>query len=179
MAEAAARIVRTVQTISKTPVGNIASVVDGTVNEIKYDGDKIIDIKIELDSSTIIGSNFIILSRYCSPQYIYLDSFDESQNTKYYKAGKGHRHSYYDYWKEGSNIPSVDPIQAMIRPTTTETEDFAEDQLTVTKKNFTDYVMPKVLLWRGLKQGDTVRMLKLNNGQKYYVMERLNGTLQR
>jgi hypothetical protein len=29
-----------------------------------------------------------------------------------------------------------------------------------------------VQLWRGLKVGDTVKMLKLSNGQRYYVLER-------
>lgn len=180
--DSVARIVKTVQTITKTPVGNIASIVDGTVEDVTYSGDNIINIKIRIKSSgnipnedIVLNSNFIILSRYCTPQYIYLDSFDESQDTTLYKAGKGHRHAYYDYWKEGTNFPTVDPIQAMIRPTTEETEDFPGKS----KKNYTDYTMPKILLWRGLQKNDKVRMLKLNNGQKYYVMERLNGTLQR
>lgn len=35
--------------------------------------------------------------------------------------------------------------------------------------------LPKILLWRGLREGDVVRMLKVQNGQYYYVLERESG----
>ena len=35
--------------------------------------------------------------------------------------------------------------------------------------------MPEIRLWRGLEVGDNVRMLRINEGQLYYVLERDEG----
>lgn len=35
--------------------------------------------------------------------------------------------------------------------------------------------LPKILLWRGLRVGDVVRMLSVNRGQLYFVLEREEG----
>lgn len=32
-----------------------------------------------------------------------------------------------------------------------------------------------IMLWRGLKKGDKVLMLKVGRGQKYYIMQRMEG----
>ena len=37
---------------------------------------------------------------------------------------------------------------------------------------WTKYALPKIRLWRGLKVGDVVRLLKIQDGQFYFVMER-------
>lgn len=37
---------------------------------------------------------------------------------------------------------------------------------------WTKYSLPKIRLWRGLKVGDVVRLLKIQDGQFYFVMER-------
>lgn len=37
---------------------------------------------------------------------------------------------------------------------------------------YTKYSLPKIRLWRGLKVGDIVRLLKIQDGQFYYVLER-------
>lgn len=39
----------------------------------------------------------------------------------------------------------------------------------------TDPDFPKIKLWRGLKVGDKVRMIRLKAGQLYYVIERVEG----
>lgn len=39
----------------------------------------------------------------------------------------------------------------------------------------TKLALPKIKLWRGLKVGDAVRMIRLQNGQLYYVIERVEG----
>lgn len=36
----------------------------------------------------------------------------------------------------------------------------------------TEFALPKIRLWRGLKVGDIVRLLKVQDGQFYFVMER-------
>lgn len=36
----------------------------------------------------------------------------------------------------------------------------------------TDEQLPVVIVWRGLEVGDTVRMLRVGNGNKFYVLER-------
>ena len=35
--------------------------------------------------------------------------------------------------------------------------------------------LPRLTLWRGLKVGDVVYMIKLSNGQKYFIMQREEG----
>lgn len=37
---------------------------------------------------------------------------------------------------------------------------------------YTKYALPKIRLWRGLKVGDVVRLLKVQEGQFYFVLER-------
>lgn len=37
---------------------------------------------------------------------------------------------------------------------------------------YTKFALPKIRLWRGLKIGDVVRLLKVQGGQYYYVLER-------
>ena len=45
-----------------------------------------------------------------------------------------------------------------------------------TEQEFDDLkALPKILLWRGLRKDDIVRMLKVQNGQYYYVLERESG----
>ena len=39
----------------------------------------------------------------------------------------------------------------------------------------TKLALPKIKLWRGLKVGDKVRMIRLKEGQLYYVIERMEG----
>lgn len=39
----------------------------------------------------------------------------------------------------------------------------------------TDAALPTVILWRGLQVGDTVYLLRFAQGQKYFVLQRLEG----
>ena len=39
----------------------------------------------------------------------------------------------------------------------------------------TEEALPKIKLWRGLKTGDKVIMMRVKQGQLYYVMERVEG----
>lgn len=39
----------------------------------------------------------------------------------------------------------------------------------------TKSALPDILLWRGLKVGDKVRVLRVNKGQMFYVLEREEG----
>lgn len=39
-------------------------------------------------------------------------------------------------------------------------------------KIYTEYALPKIRLWRGLVVGDVVRLLKIQDGQFYFVLER-------
>ena len=41
----------------------------------------------------------------------------------------------------------------------------------------TEKALPDILLWRGLKVGDVVFMLRCNKGQKYYVFQRKDGII--
>lgn len=39
-------------------------------------------------------------------------------------------------------------------------------------KIYTEFALPKIRLWRGLIVGDVVRLLKIQGGQLYFVLER-------
>lgn len=39
-------------------------------------------------------------------------------------------------------------------------------------KIYTEFALPKIRLWRGLMVGDVVRLLKVQDGQFYFVLER-------
>lgn len=39
------------------------------------------------------------------------------------------------------------------------------------------YTPPNLMLWRGLKVGDEVYMIKMAKGQKYYIMQRKEGVI--
>lgn len=43
--------------------------------------------------------------------------------------------------------------------------------------HITNAAMPDILLWRGLIVGDNVRMLRVNSGQMFYILEREEGIL--
>lgn len=42
-------------------------------------------------------------------------------------------------------------------------------------KVFTEYALPKILLWRGLLVGDVVYLLRVAKGQSYFVLQRQEG----
>jgi len=42
-------------------------------------------------------------------------------------------------------------------------------------KETTISALPDIILWRGLRVGDKVRVLRVNKGQMFYVMEREEG----
>jgi len=39
----------------------------------------------------------------------------------------------------------------------------------------TEMALPEIMLWRGLKIGDKVRLLRSFSGQRYYILERQEG----
>jgi hypothetical protein len=42
-------------------------------------------------------------------------------------------------------------------------------------KVYTEYALPKILLWRGLQVGDIVYLLRVAKGQTYFVIQRQQG----
>jgi len=42
-------------------------------------------------------------------------------------------------------------------------------------KIYTEYALPKILLWRGLQIGDIVYLLRVAQGQSYFVLQRQEG----
>lgn len=42
-------------------------------------------------------------------------------------------------------------------------------------KIFTEFSLPKILLWRGLQEGDIVYLLRVAKGQSYFVLQRQEG----
>ena len=57
------------------------------------------------------------------------------------------------------------------------TTSVAQSHSHIIPDHYTEFALPEICLWRGLEQGDEVRMLRCYSGQKYYVIERLEGVL--
>ena len=105
-------------------------------------------LKVKIEGRELTQS-FLILSALCKETHIYTDNVKKLD----------HRHV----------IPS----------TSTGSSGTDSHSHTVSSKT-TDPATPQdaqydIMLWRGLKVGDTVLMLKVSRGQKYYILQREEG----
>lgn len=105
-------------------------------------------LKIKVESRELTES-FLILGALCKETHIYTDHIKKLD----------HRHT----------VPA------------TSTQSAGEHSHSISARN-TDPVSPidgdyDIMLWRGLKVGDKVLMLKVGRGQKYYVMQRQEGVI--
>lgn len=107
-------------------------------------------LRIKVESRELTES-FLILGALCKETHIYTDHIKKLD----------HRHT----------VPSA----------STEAAGTYTHSHSISARN-TDPVSPiegdyDIMLWRGLKVGDRVLMLKVARGQKYYVMQRQEGVI--
>ena len=67
-------------------------------------------------------------------------------------------------------VTTVNPLRVRI-----ENRELTESFLIVGALCQDTYMAAGVLLWRGLRPGDRVLMLKVSRGQKYYILQREEG----
>ena len=103
-------------------------------------------LKIKIDNRFEVGEEFLILSALVKETIIKIPRREEEKYT--------HTHVIPEHTTspggEGSHthtIPQMDTLSAL----------------------------PDILLWRGLIVGDKVRVLRVNQGQMFYVLEREEG----
>lgn len=142
------RLVKTIQTITSRKATN-GDFVMGTVVNIK-------PLIIQV-GSVRLTENFLMLSPFCVETFINLDhSHTTSGSTKSTDLGS-HLHSV--------TISSSNYATSEV--------DLGSHSHSVELKS--ENGLGIVTLWRGLRIGDNVLMLKGANGQKYYVLQRQEG----
>lgn len=132
----------------KQPQNEIVDIVLGVVTSIK-------PLKVKIENRELTES-FLILGALCKETRIKADAFTILEHT--HKVAKGAT--------EASNVSGVETGTGshshVIPATTTEPA---------------KPIPTEVLLWRGLKVGDKVLMLKVGRGQKYYILQREEGVI--
>ncbi len=111
-------------------------------------------LKIKIDNRFEVDKDFLILSSMVKEMVINIPAIKPS-----YRDDKEHRHK----------IPA----------TVTTSVDSGNQSVGHNHKIeewFTEFEMPSIRLWRGLKKGDIVRLLRVTDSV-YYVLEREEGVL--
>lgn len=99
-------------------------------------------LKIKIDNRFEIDETFLILSNFVKEKKIILSNEDEED---------GHLHIIEPFETQSAG----DPIHTHVIPQTKTSRELTE-----------------IILWRGLEIGDIVRILRINKGQMFYVLER-------
>lgn len=123
-----------------------------------------ISVKIE---NREIPEEFLVVGAMCKETHVKWDRFTvlahTHTNTAFStNAETSHVHSYYDSTGSGSSTRSTDPTSHLHSIP----EKVSEPANTI---------IEDVLLWRGLQVGDKVLMIKLSRGQRYFILQRLEG----
>lgn len=103
-------------------------------------------LKIKIDKIELTES-FLILSALCKETKIKIPTSTES----------AHIHIVPSHTTESATVG-----------------EYGSHTHTIAELN-TEFALPEITLWRGLKVDDKVYMLKCCRGQKYYVLQRMEG----
>ena len=109
-------------------------------------------LKIKVENRLEIDETFLMLSAFVKEKWINIPEDADNQ----------HIHTIPAVDSEGG-VWQTDPAAGPV----THTHTISEWK--------TSLALQKIKLWRGLKVGDQVRMIRLQNGQLYYVLERVEG----
>lgn len=105
---------------------------------------------IQIDEKLLLTEEFLILGAMVKRTVVAIPAVNETT----YREDDTHRHS-------------VDAL-------TTSTDGEHPHSHTV-PAHYTSYELPEICLWRGLEVGDVVYLLRMNRGQKYFVLQREEG----
>lgn len=140
------RLAQLMREAGKTPQNEIVDIVMGEVTSVK-------PLKVKVESRELTES-FLILGALCKETHIKSSAFTIPTHT----------HNIPQNTAQSSSVPGVET------GTGSHTHTVPAIESEESKSTPTD-----VLLWRGLRVGDKVLMLKVGRGQKYYIMQREEG----
>lgn len=104
-------------------------------------------LKIQVEK-LVLTEEFLILSAFVKRTVISVPAVDVST----YREDDTHRHAIAEL-TTSTNLDHSHTIPA----------------------HYTSYDLPEICLWRGLEVNDYVYMLRMNNGQRYFVLQREEG----
>jgi len=110
-------------------------------------------LKIKIDNRFEVGEEFLILSALVKETVINIPAIDVS-----YREDKQHSH--------------VIPATVTLSVDSNNNPVHHDHKIAPWK---TELALPSIRLWRGLIVGDKVRVLRVNQGQMFYVLEREEG----
>jgi DMSO/TMAO reductase YedYZ molybdopterin-dependent catalytic subunit len=116
-------------------------------------------LKIKVKDSYEIDEAFIVLDARCVETWINIPKHDEYEHD-------------HDESEELENILSA---SSPAGPVTFVTDQGGGTSIILRHKHKIQKALPKILLWRGLKTGDKVRILRLTGGSIHIVLERVEG----
>lgn len=140
------KLVQTIQNMSKLPSGEITDLMFGVVTSIS-------PLKIKVDNRFEVDEKFLILSALVKDTIINIPAIDTS-----YRDDKQHSHV----------------IPATVTLSIDSNDEPVGHDHKISSWN-TQLSLPSIRLWRGLIVGDKVRLLRVNQGQLFYVLEREEG----
>ncbi len=142
------RLAQLIREAGKPPQNEIVDIVTGEVTSIK-------PLKVRIESRELTEA-FLIVGALCQETHINNLAFTIPDHT----------HTVQESTTESSNVSGVET------GTGAHTHKVPSAITTASKSTPTD-----VLLWRGLRVGDRVLMLKVGRGQKYYILQREEGVV--
>jgi hypothetical protein len=142
------KLIQTIQSMAKPPIGETTDLLFGEVTSVS-------PLKIRVDNRFEVDEQFLILSALVKDTVINIPAIDAS-----YRDDKQHSHV----------------IPATVTLSIDSDDESVGHNHKISSWN-TQLSLPSIRLWRGLIVGDKVRLLRVNNGQMFYVIEREEGVI--
>lgn len=131
---------------SQIPDSQFSDVLSGTVTSVE-------PLTIKVGSKLVLNEQNLILSAFVQETWINIPTTPNSLEPA---DGKyQHRHYINGETELANDGQGADHKHAI--------------------KIYTEFAHPKILLWRGLKVGDVVYLLRVAKGQSYFVLQRQEG----
>ena len=123
-------------------------------------------LKIKIQDGLIIDENFLYMSTLVRETWINIPTHGDAE----------HDHGEDEALTFSiSGACSTGPINFTVTPTGSEPPPAPGPSINFSHKHKIHKALPKILLWRGLRVGDTVILLKMPPN-RFYVLERVEGT---
>lgn len=142
------KLIQTIQSMAKPPIGETTDLLFGEVTSVS-------PLKIRVDNRFEVDEQFLILSALVKDTVINIPAIDAS-----YREDKQHSHV----------------IPATVTLSIDSNDEPVGHDHKISSWN-TQLSLPSIRLWRGLIIGDKVRLLRVNNGQMFYIIEREEGVI--
>jgi len=140
------KLLKIMQQAGKMPAEETTDLLFGEVTSVS-------PLKIKIDNRFEVGEEFLILSALVKETVINIPAIDVS-----YREDKQHSH--------------VIPATVTLSVDSNNNPVHHDHKIAPWK---TELALPSIRLWRGLIVGDKVRVLRVNQGQMFYVLEREEG----